>query len=141
MSTLCSLLLDRRLPSESVTLTDAIGYYSTLNFSEDAVEEMGNIYGYVLVRRELGVKKSDLQTWFTEHRRNPVLSLVRHLELMTECYLIVKVGVVHVRYVAQAHVKPWLIDSEKIPKPRNNNQLGGGGVLDFAVNSQCFRQV
>jgi len=88
-------------------------------WGEKDVEDLGRIEKMVDEKGEMGAVNADIREMKMEGGKN----VEEVLEKLLEEYLVVRVGVVVVRYVAYKHAKNWLLHSFKINRVRDVEKM------------------
>lgn len=98
------------LPKQVVTFD----FYSKNLAENDDERSIGRaIYQQIEKSKEKGLTGDELRLAMTSQPIDDV-TIEIHLKKMIEEYLIVKTGVVSLRFVATIHAKPWILRSFKI---------------------------
>jgi len=98
------------LPKQVVTLDF---YSKNLAENDDERSIARAIYQQIEKSKEKGLTGDELRLAMTSQPIDDV-TIEIHLKKMNEEYLIVKTGVVSLRFVATIHTKPWILRSFKI---------------------------
>ena len=97
-------------PKQFVTLDF---YSKNIAENDDEKETVRAIYQQIEKSKENGLTGDELRLAMTSQSFDDV-TIEIHLKKMIEEYLIVKTGVVSLRFVATIHAKPWILRSFKI---------------------------
>ena len=97
-------------PKQVVTLDF---YSKNIAENDDEKETVRAIYQQIEKSKENGLTGDELRLAMTSQSFDDV-TIEIHLKKMIEEYLIVKTGVVSLRFVATIHAKPWILRSFKI---------------------------
>ena len=98
-------------PKQVVTLDF---YSKNIAENDDEKETVRAIYQQIEKSKENGLTGDELRLAMTSQSFDDDVTIEIHLKKMIEEYLIVKTGVVSLRFVATIHAKPWILRSFKI---------------------------
>ena len=98
-------------PKQVVTLDF---YSKNIAENDDGKETVRAIYQQIEKSKENGLTGDELRLAMTSQSFDDDVTIEIHLKKMIEEYLIVKTGVVSLRFVATIHAKPWILRSFKI---------------------------
>ena len=98
-------------PKQVVTLDF---YSKNIAENDDGKETVRAIYQQIEKSKENGLTGDELRLAMTSQSFDDDVTIGIHLKKMIEEYLIVKTGVVSLRFVATIHAKPWILRSFKI---------------------------
>lgn len=103
------------IPSlESPSKTECWNLYDQNGLDSTAKDEAFHILHLIDSKKELGVLVSDLPQLVGELQSS--CSLEHHMNFLTGCRIVLRVGVVAARFVSFDHVHPWLTQSFRLTR-------------------------
>ena len=101
------------IPSEAPpSLAHCWALYDRKGLKKKAKAAASKILELIQSKQEMGILASDLPVEVGKLESS--CSLERHMSLLTESKLVLRVGVVAARYVSFYHINPWLVPSYRI---------------------------
>lgn len=101
------------IPFNAQNTAPSFELYDKNGFGEDVKKKALDILEVISSKREMGIIVSDLPA-AVGRLENERCTLQRHIELLAQSQLIVRVGLVAARYVAMQHTLPWVVQSFKL---------------------------
>ncbi|MPC14646.1 General transcription factor 3C polypeptide 1 [Portunus trituberculatus] len=101
-------------------LDDVLDKWEEQGESGDLLAMVKEVYHYVDWHRETGVSVKDLKDKYREYP----YCITAIMSLMEEALLVMRVGAAVVRWVTMQHTKPWLIQTNKITRLLEQNEMG-----------------